>query len=99
MDAMWMFECKVVAIALVPFVLASGWSMFWTHKRNASDTLVNIATNSWIIMNVSWMLSDFYKHAPLLPQMKMIFFSIGLVAVLILACTDYQYLKKFKRFK
>lgn len=99
MDAMWMLDCKTVAILLIPFVMAGGISMFWTHRKSILDTLVNSATCGWIGMNVCWMLGDFYKGVPVLDFMKMVCFIAGLISVLIIAAVDFRYLKNFKRFK
>lgn len=100
MDIAWMLGFTNIAVFLILPTFLSGLLMFWQHKRNMSEILVDAATLSWMLMNIAWMVSDMcpFFHDTL-NIVKLFFAILGLICVITLAIIDFRHLNLFKRFK
>ncbi len=85
MDAFWMLGlAKVGLFFIIPTVL-TGLCLLWLEKRPVLFK-INVGINCWILMNVTWMLSDAYKMPRLLGYSRGMF----VVGVLFIAAAGLQ---------
>lgn len=83
MDGFWMLNYGLPAKAMIVPTLAVNLLVFRYTTRSFGQTAVVGAMNSWLLMNISWMLSDLDKD-PRLLTIARVMFAVG-IALLVLA--------------
>ena len=83
MDGFWMLNYGLPAKAMVFPTLAVNLLVFRYTTRSFGQTAVVAAMNSWLLMNILWMLSDLEKDLRLLTLARWMFV-LG-IALLVLA--------------
>jgi hypothetical protein len=83
MDGFWMLNYPLPAKAMAFPTLVVNLLVFRYTKRSFGQIAVVGAMNSWLLMNISWMLSDLDKDPRLLTTAR-VMFGVG-IALLALA--------------
>jgi len=100
MDALWMMEHQRLAYIFgIPTVVTG--ILTTIYSRNSVDRGINYTILFWIMMNISWLLSDLY------PWVKenhicLAFFLLAIASILVtFIISDYsvESLHKLKRFR
>ncbi len=92
MDALWMFDKVNIAIFLIIPTLLTGLASAF-EKPDAGNISITMAVNSWLAMNIFWMLD-------MMTAAKDFFFTgIALVLLSILLSGSLKVLDRFKRFR
>lgn len=99
MDACWMFEFqKLSYIFIVPTVISA---FVLVMKINSSNIqIANAGLFVWVLMNVTWMISDYSESSQLLLTAK-ILFPVGLFIILLALYRSQnkkELLNNFRRF-
>lgn len=82
MDAAWMLEQNVLAFALIAPTTSLNLAVFRYTAKDFSSILATAAVNSWMMMNIFWMISDL-AGAPKILVLSRIFFALGLTCLLL----------------
>ncbi len=78
-DALWMLGLPGIAMGAAIPTIFTGLCLLYVEKRK-NVFFINLAINSWIIMNTLWMLSDAFKAPELMIYTRGAFF-LGLVFI------------------
>ncbi len=101
MDAMWMFsQIELSLIFAIPTVLTGTIVIFMNNKF--ADILVDFSMLMWILMNISWLISEEFEIPELLLTAKSSFI-IGIATLILASLKSDQgmdiIIKKFRRYK
>ena len=96
-DAFWMMELDILAYGFLAPTVLSGLCLLYIEKR-IPVFWINMAINSWIVMNGLWMVSDMTGEESLLPYSK-IAFVVGVACVGVAAVTSKSLKETFSHFK
>ena len=101
MDVCWMSDQDTLAAILIIPTIYSTMIMFWYADYHMTKVLVAIATNCWVLMNVCWMIPDITTAAwaPYVGWLKWVFMIIGFLSMVVILLTDYNGLRKLRRFR
>ena len=87
MDGFWMLNLALPAKAMVLPTLVVNFLVFRYTSRSFSAYAVVAAMNSWLVMNILWMVGDLDKDpAPLVAARAM--FGLGMVMLLLAVAKD-----------
>ena len=78
MDGFWMLNQTLPAKSMVLPTLAVNLFVFRFTKRSFGQMSVVAAMNSWLIMNIFWMLGDLDRN-PKLVAVARVLFALGIV--------------------
>jgi hypothetical protein len=82
MDGCWMMNQALLAKAMIGPTAAINLLVFRYTRRSFAHIAVVAAMNSWLAMNVLWMLGDLDKDPRYIAVARMMFmFGIGLLAM------------------
>jgi hypothetical protein len=73
MDGFWMLNLALPAKAMVLPTLAVNLLVFRFTKRSFSQLAVVAAMNSWLVMNIFWMLGDLDRDPKLVAVARVLF--------------------------
>ena len=105
LDGSWMLDWRMmVTVLIVPTILCNFLTLFYLEKSDGS-VLSGITVNSWLLMNVFWILGDMYHvgFAPL--WAKITFWSgVGILLIGLIMHKSYKHyiflvFHRFRRFK
>lgn len=87
MDGLWMLNQPLPAKAMVLPTLAVNLFVFRYTKRSFSQMAVVAAMNSWLIMNILWMLGDLDRD-PKPIAVARVMFALGIVLLALAVARD-----------
>jgi hypothetical protein len=96
-DASWMMESLPLSASLMVPTILTGLMLLYIEKRK-SVLAINVAINCWIMMNLSWILSDIYPESMAGKSAKM-FFAMGILSVIVAAATSNNLQDTFSHFR
>ena len=96
-DASWMMESLSLSASLMVPTILTGLMLLYIEKRK-SVLAINVAINCWILMNLSWILSDIYPESMAGKSAK-VFFAMGIISVIVAAATSNNLQDTFSHFR
>lgn len=87
MDGFWMLNLAVAAKAMVLPTLVVNLLVFRYAKRSLSQYSVVAAMNSWLLMNICWMVGDLDKDPKPIAAAR-VMFALGMVLLAVAAGRD-----------
>lgn len=100
MDALWMMEHhKLAYIFGIPTLVTAIMTIY--HSRTKCDKMINFSILFWIMMNISWLLSEIY---PFIKQAHLTttFFICGISSIgiaLYFSDSVFETMRKLKRMR
>lgn len=96
-DASWMMQSLSLSASLMVPTILTGLMLLYIEKRK-SILAVNVAINCWIMMNLSWILSDIYPES-IAGKSAKVFFAMGILSVIVAAATSNNLQDTFSHFR
>jgi len=101
MDVFWSCGWDGLAISMIVPTVYSTMLMFKHTQLRILNLLVCTATNSWVLMNVCWMVPDVFDGAwtPYVFMLRWVFLVTALLSMVAISCGDVSKLRNIKRFR
>ena len=96
MDGLWMLNQALPAKAIVLPTLAINLLAFRYTKRSFSQYAVVAAMNSWLLMNICWMVGDLDKD-PRPVTVARVMFAVGVVLLTLAVGRDAMHPKRLTK--
>lgn len=101
MDVCWMGDLDVLAALLIVPTVYATMMMFYYADWHFMRVLAAVATNSWVLMNVCWMVPDLSDASWLhyLHLCRWVFMGLAIISMGFIMITDFGYIRNIKRFR
>ena len=97
MDALWMLGQTNLAEIMIPVTILSAICLIYIEKK-ISLFFINLGILFWILMNVTWMISEARPNVLTLVTPKT-FFVLGLLSIIVSVFTTQNIKETFSHFK
>lgn len=100
MDALWMMEHHILAYIFgIPTLVTAIMTIY--HSRTKCDKMINFSILFWIMMNISWLLSEIYPFIKK-AHLTSTFFTLALSSIgiaLYFSDSVFETMRKLKRMR
>lgn len=97
MDALWMLGYTSLAEVMIPLTILSAIFLIYIEKK-LSLFFINLGILFWILMNVTWMISE-ARPEILTSTTPKVFFAMGVFSILVSVFTTQNIKETFSHFK
>lgn len=97
LDACWMLGAPQVGYCFVLPTVGTGLLLLYIEKR-PSVICINLAINSWIWMNLLWMMSEIHDVPALLTAARA-FFGLGVIFIFAAISLSRSFSETFSHFR